>query len=147
MDQADLSEFNTYDVGLMQAQAYRALSAYMAQALEPFGLTMIEWAALGRICDSDGLRVSELAAMLSVEVPRAIFLINRLERKGYLARQPYAADKRVVLIGATATGHAQKAEIEANVKDRLRFFMLGVKPKDLAAYLKVVRFLAAKLYS
>jgi DNA-binding MarR family transcriptional regulator len=146
MDLGELSELNTYDMGLIQAQAYRALSNYMTDCLKDFDLTMIEWGALGRICDNSGLKVSEIARQLSVEVPRVIFLIKRLERKGYVARQVEPTDRRVVIIVATPTGLSKKIEVEHSVKDRMWQFMFGVKPKDLVTYLNVMRFIAAKLY-
>jgi DNA-binding MarR family transcriptional regulator len=118
----------------------------MTGCLNQFGLTMIEWGALGRICDGDGLKVSEIAKQLSVEVPRVIFLIKRLERKGYITRAVHPTDKRVVVITPTTVGLAKKAEVEQSVKEQMQHFMFGVKPKDLMAYLNVLRFIAAKLY-
>lgn len=146
LDLGGYHELNTYDVGLLQAQAYRALSTFMGSALQEFGLSMIEWGALGRICDNPGLRVSEIARALSVEVPRVIFLIKRLERKGYVVRKLYPSDKRVVVIISTGTGQRRRDEVETVVKERLRYFVLGVKRKDLTSYLKVLEFLAAKIY-
>jgi DNA-binding MarR family transcriptional regulator len=146
MNILELSQLSTYDVGLMQAQAYRALNNYMTESLRQFELTMIEWAALGRICDSNGLRVSDIAAQLSVEIPRVIVLIKSLERKGYVTRKGGSGDKRVIVITATSAGLAKKDQVEQSVKDNMRYFMLGVKRKDLVAYIKILQFLSAKLY-
>lgn len=146
MDPGDILALNSYDVGLMQAQAYRALTLFMSRCLVEFELSMIEWGALGRICDGEGLRVTDIADELMVEVPRIIFLLKRLETKGYIARETFALDRRVVVISSTAAGQLKKIEVETVVKDRLRYFLLGVKDKDLVAYVKVLRFLSAKLY-
>ncbi len=146
MNSVELSQLTTYNVGLMQAQAYRALSNYMTECLRPYGLAMAEWSTLGRICDSEGLRVSDIAEQLSVATPRAIILIHQLERRGYVQRRPATTDKRVVVIAATPAGSAKKTEVEQVIKENMRYFMLGVKPKDLIAYIKVLQFLSAKLY-
>ncbi|GAC1370337.1 MAG: hypothetical protein NVSMB39_3150 [Candidatus Saccharimonadales bacterium] len=146
MEHTPSDQRNTYDLGLVQAQAYRALNIYMAQCLRKYELTMAEWAALGRICDSGELRVSDIARELSVEVPRVIVLLKNLERRAYASRAAGASDKRVIMISPTATGRAIKDEVEQAIKNDMRLFMLGVKPKDLAAYIKVLHFLAAKLY-
>jgi DNA-binding MarR family transcriptional regulator len=137
---------NTYDVGLVQAQAYRALSIYMVECLRPFKLNVTEWAALGRVCDSGEMRMSDLAAQLGVSVPRSIFLVARLERAGYVARSGDSHDRRVVRIACTPIGRAKKEQIEPIIRENMRHYMLGVKPRDLAAYIKVLQFLATKLY-
>jgi DNA-binding MarR family transcriptional regulator len=146
MDPPNLENWRTYEFGLIQAQAYRAITTSMASSLQGFGLSMIEWGILGKICDTSGLRVSEIAYLASVEVPRIVFLTKRLEAKGYVARAVTSADRRAVVIVATELGRTSRDAIESQVKAHLGHFLAGIKPKDLMIYFKVIRFLSAKLY-
>lgn len=50
------------------------------------------------------MKMSELSQMLLVSNGNATTVVDRLEKDGFAAREPSPNDKRVVLVGLTATG-------------------------------------------
>jgi DNA-binding MarR family transcriptional regulator len=59
----------TYNAGLIQAQAYRALSSFMSTALRVNALSMPEWAVLGLLRDRGAVRQADLAERMAVKRP------------------------------------------------------------------------------
>ena len=73
--------------------------------------------ALGQHIADDGSRVTELAQLAQVSKPTVVYLVNDLERLGYVERVPDAADGRAKLVRLTARGaQAQEAAREIVVQ-------------------------------
>lgn len=64
----------------------------------------VEAIALGRIADSESMRVTELADQLGVACSTAGRHAGNLERRGLVVRAPDEADGRVTVVTATANG-------------------------------------------
>jgi DNA-binding MarR family transcriptional regulator len=75
---------------------------------------------IGQHIADAGSRVTELAALAQLSKPTVVYLVNDLERLGYVDRVPDAGDGRAKLVRLTARGvHAQRAarEIVAEIED------------------------------
>lgn len=81
-----------------------AFHARLAHDLAALGLTVAEFRLVGEVMRSDGLRQSELAALLGVTAPTVSAAVQRLEKAGVLTREKDASDPRarVVRIAAGA---------------------------------------------
>ncbi|HEU4737221.1 MAG TPA: MarR family winged helix-turn-helix transcriptional regulator [Solirubrobacterales bacterium] len=67
-------------------------------------------ATIGQHIADDGSRVTELAQLAQVSKPTVVYLVNDLERLGYVERVPDPADGRAKLVRLTARGaEAQEA--------------------------------------
>ncbi|MBO0829441.1 MAG: MarR family transcriptional regulator [Streptosporangiales bacterium] len=64
---------------------------------------------LARLEESGPARVTDLAAAEHVAQPTMTALVDRMERAGYVRRQPHPGDGRVVLVAITAAGRQQRA--------------------------------------
>lgn len=137
-------ELATYEAGLIQAQAYRALRTHLTRALAGHGLSMSEWALLGQVHARRSLRLSELAEILSVESPLATNLVSGLVRKGLVARHRDPDDSRAKQVRLTATGRNLVPRLEKTLRADLRSFLGDVSSPHLAIYLGVLRKIAAK---
>ena len=87
--------FLVHDVARLMRVAYDR----RAKAL---GLTRSQWWVLNHLYFNEGITQSELADLLDVEKPTLGRLLDRLEAKGWIARQPDRHDrraKRVYLTG------------------------------------------------
>jgi DNA-binding MarR family transcriptional regulator len=102
--------------------AYRAMENRVLQDLAAAGFGDVT-AAQGRIfarIDPDGTRVTDLAERAQVTKQTAGFLVDQLERMGYVSRVPDLRDARARLVqiaergrAATAVARRTEAAVEA----------------------------------
>jgi DNA-binding MarR family transcriptional regulator len=65
---------------------------------------------IGMHIADQGSRVTELAALAQVSKPTVVYLVNEMERLGYVERRPDPADGRAKLVCLTERGlRAQRA--------------------------------------
>lgn len=93
-------QLTTYQGVIAQARAFRALRAFMGESLQQHHLTITEWLMIGTVVDTSGkgIRISELAEILGVEMPVITNLVNRAEKTGWVTRLPDPNDKRAKLV-------------------------------------------------
>ena len=137
--------FTTFEAGLLQNQAYRALNTFLSLQLEKENLTVPEWKLLGQLTIKEGQRPSQLAAILDIEPPYATRLVVSLEKKGFVTRRSDPTDERVKQVYLTKKGRLRAAATEKSVRKAMREFMHDVTANELAAYLVVIGKLARKL--
>lgn len=137
----EISEFSTYRTGILQARAYRNLRAFMARTLKHHDITSAEWSIMGVVSDetkNGGIRVSDLAKMLDVEVSFVTVMIKKLIEKGYLDRIEDEDDGRVRLIVGTDKCHLKVINIEREMRQEMKLWLKDVKPKELVHYINVL---------
>jgi DNA-binding MarR family transcriptional regulator len=61
-------------------------------------------------------RVTDLAAAEGVTQPAISLLVNRLQERGWVAREPDPDDRRAVLVCLTAAGHEAFAKLRAEYR-------------------------------
>lgn len=109
------------NLGLLCFLAYRAMEARVLDAVAAAGFDDIT-AAQGRVfarIGPDGTRVTELAEQARVTKQTAAFLVDQLERAGYVRRMPDPRDARARLVTIAERGEAAVAvarEAEAQVE-------------------------------
>lgn len=114
--------------------------------LKAAGQTLARARVLGLLApERDGLPQRELAALLSVEHPTLVRLLDGLERQGLLARHQTEGDRRsnrVVLTEAAAPVAAEVTSLSNNLRDRA---LRGIGDNDLAIALEVLRTITRNL--
>lgn len=110
------------NLGLLLFIPYRAMEARVFSALAAAGfadLTPAQARIAARI-GPDGTRLTDLAEQAQVTKQTAGFLVNQLERSGYVERVPDPTDGRARLVRMAARGtaavpvaNAAVAEVEA----------------------------------
>jgi DNA-binding MarR family transcriptional regulator len=86
----------------------RAQMAVFQDIYRAFGehqITTVEFSVLAVVADNPGINQADLALALSVERPRMVPIINKLEERGLATRIVLASDGRVRLIHLTKQGH------------------------------------------
>lgn len=112
---------STPTVGLLLFLPYRAMEARVLAALGDAGfddVTLAQARVFQRI-GPDGTRLTDLAEQAQVTKQTAGFLVDQLERAGYVRRVPDPADGRARLVRITARGSAAQAaaaEVVAEVE-------------------------------
>lgn len=110
------------NLGLLCYVAYRATETQVFEALAAAGFDDIT-TAQGRVfarIGPDGSRVTQLAEQAQVTKQTAGFLVDQLERAGYVRRVPDPADARARLVqiaprgqAAVAVARTAEAQVEA----------------------------------
>jgi DNA-binding MarR family transcriptional regulator len=136
--------FRTYQAGLMQAKAYRALTNYMTISLAPHDLSLPEWALLGLLRDHGKMRPSDLSDHLGVKRPVVTASLKRLESLDMVERHPDKDDSRVVDIALSQHGQVQVDSIEKILRVEMRAYLKDIKFTDLLIYISVLNKLADK---
>jgi DNA-binding MarR family transcriptional regulator len=111
------------NLGLLCYIAYRALETRVFQALAEAGfedLTIAQGRIAARI-SPQGTRITELAEAAQVTKQTAGFLVDQLEKSGYVRRVPDPADGRARLVRFTERGEsvvavARRVEIEVEAE-------------------------------
>jgi DNA-binding MarR family transcriptional regulator len=109
------------NVGLLLFLPYRAMEARVFEELAAAGfddVTPAQARVFQRIA-ADGSRLTDLAAQAGITKQSAGFLVDQLERAGYVERRPDPTDARARLVCFTERGRAlQRAarEVERQVE-------------------------------
>lgn len=112
--------------GIMLRRASLAVyGAFMAE-VGSLGVKPAEYAALLVIQANPGARSADVAALLGIEKANFTVFLRRLERRGWVARQPSATDRRAHALYLTAEADAllvaaveKRARLEAGLVARL----------------------------
>jgi DNA-binding MarR family transcriptional regulator len=110
------------NLGLLCFIAYRAMEARVFEALAAAGFSDVT-SAQGRVfarIGPTGTRVTDLAEHARITKQTASFLVDQLEKAGYVRRVPDPADARARLVqiaprgeAAVAIARVAEAEVEA----------------------------------
>ncbi|HEY2805425.1 MAG TPA: helix-turn-helix domain-containing protein [Gemmatimonadales bacterium] len=88
-------------------QALRRFFAFSEETLHAVGLTPQQYQALLAIrahSGADEMTVGTLATRLFIRHHSAVGLVDRLEARGFVERQPVAHDRRLVCLALTLSG-------------------------------------------
>lgn len=144
-NEVELSKIPTYQAGIMQSKAYRSLRVFMAGLLKKYELTMMQWAIIGLVYESDkkGIKVSDIAERLDTTVAFVTTHINLLSTLDFVERTVGLKDSRVrvISINPKAKKRIQKIENDLRSQMRRKLYRL-ITPEELSAYIKVLNKLA-----
>lgn len=125
--------------GLLALQrATHATLQLIAAELVDLDLTASEINALGNLADGRGRTVSELGAAVGARPTTLTSVLDRLERRGHIARGVRAGDRRSVLIELTASGRAAAAVITRTLADIEDRALDGLPAETVAGFYAVL---------
>jgi DNA-binding MarR family transcriptional regulator len=108
------------DVDTVKELLSQATVLVSRHLLDRTGLSPTASAVLYRLHAEGPVRLTALAASVEVSQPSMTQLIQRLERKGLVARQTDPDDRRAALVVVTDGGRRLVLEREHGVRERLR---------------------------
>jgi MarR family transcriptional regulator, transcriptional regulator for hemolysin len=118
-----LSTEDERHIGFLISDVARLMRTAFDRRVRRLGLTRSQWLVINRLHRRPGATQSELADMLEVEKATAGRMVDRMEKKGWVARRPDASDRRVNRLFLTAEAdliQVQLAQIaERTVDDAL----------------------------
>jgi DNA-binding MarR family transcriptional regulator len=121
-----------------------ALQASVEARLREFGLTGTQYNALRilRGAEPEGLPCSEIGERMITRDPDITRLLNRLEKRGLVARARAKGDRRVIYGKITATGLKLLREMDAPIEQHGREMLKHVgqeKLRELIDLLELLR--------
>jgi len=91
-----------------------AVSIFLEETRD-FGVTPVQFGVLQTLCDAPGLDQASIASRAGIDPATFASLIDRLEGKGYLTREPCAEDRRKKRLTLTAAGRETVDAMRAGV--------------------------------
>lgn len=141
-----LADTTTYQNTLTQARAHRAIKTKLSYFLRPHNLTMMQWAITGSLYQAGeaGLRVSDLAKQLDTSLAFVTTTLNVLEAKRIVHRDHHTQDNRAKVVRLTKEFAQKVPDIEKDVADKLRDWMVpSVGLDKVETYVEVINKIAA----
>lgn len=103
--------------GYRLKRAYNTIRSDLMHVLEPMGLRITTFSTLLLIVDHPGLRQSALAQILEMKRSNMVAIIDDLEDKGWIKREPAPEDRRAFALFATELGLRTQATAVTLVHD------------------------------
>lgn len=115
------------------------------ERLRPWGMTQATWRTLWLLRQEESpYNQSELAARLGIETPTLVKIIDRMEARGLVRREPDSRDRRQKRLLITPAGLALAAEIEGVVIAVREELLAGVGPAELQAGIGLLEGIVAR---
>jgi DNA-binding MarR family transcriptional regulator len=118
MGQGEIPRNSSAAFLLAQLGAYA--SGEFAKRLEPLGLTPAHAGIFRIMAANPGLSQQELAAKLGMYASRLVAVIDDLEKRGLIERQPSNTDRRLYALHLTKSGKEQLSAIGAIAREHGR---------------------------
>ena len=139
----DISQITTYQSGIAQSSAHRAINRIVSDYLLQHDLTPMQWFTIGCVYDAgeQGIRLSDLTRKLSTTLPYVTNTITLLESKGMVRKIAHAGDSRIKLASITTSYLPMVEEIEAGLRDHMRRNLYEndhISRDELQAYVSVL---------
>jgi len=122
-------------LGYLLKQAHLRFVERAAAALAPLGIGPREWAALVCFDDEHGLSQAQVAQRLGIDRTTMVALVDEMQTKGLVTRQPDSADRRKNHVKLTPHGR-QTLKRGATIADETESDFLNVLSQEDSERLK-----------
>jgi DNA-binding MarR family transcriptional regulator len=137
----DLHDPRLTAIGLLM-EVHAGLSSRFAAQFEEHGLSTVEFEVLMRLARSPEhqLRMTDLAAQISLSTSGVTRVVDRMERDGLLRRQACPSDRRSAYAVVTEAGMARLAETLPGHLQLIQDWFVGqLDPETLEHLLRALR--------
>ncbi len=137
---AESREISMYQACLMHARADRALRAVVANQLEEFDLTMMEWLLMATVSGApkDGMTMSAVASALNVTLPQVTALANSLVKSRLMKQKVNVSDKRSRYLTVSITGKRLIGKVEESINRSMQKWLEDIPKDELIVYMATV---------
>ncbi|PIE58495.1 MAG: MarR family transcriptional regulator [Desulfobulbus propionicus] len=112
---------------------YRAIQAHSKRVEKTCGLSSAQLCMLHEVSCSEGIKVSELAATLSIHRSTSSNMLDKLEKKGLIYRDRSTSDQRSVHIYITSQGKTLLKKTPSPPQSQLSNTLLKLSGHQLMA--------------
>jgi DNA-binding MarR family transcriptional regulator len=124
----DLGQYLPYLINRAGAR----LAVAFGQELRRHGVTLQEWRVMAALAAQGAQRLSDLAALTSIELSTLSRLIGRMQRSGLLSRDRANGDRREISLKLTAKGTRLTRTIILTAKQYERLSLRGISKTEEA---------------
>jgi DNA-binding MarR family transcriptional regulator len=103
-------------VGYNARRAYLVVRELFVKRMAVYDLRVVDFSLLSLITHNPGITSRQLAAALGLLPPNVVGLVNTLEKRGLIERQPHPVDGRAVGLHLTEAGEVLVSEAESTVE-------------------------------
>lgn len=132
------------DLGAMAVRLGRRLIAIEEPILKRHRLSMWAYIVLSALTDGPTRTQAALAAGIGADKTRLIPVLDDLQQRGLIEREPDPADRRVRLLGLTPAGRRLHGAVRTDIRTAEEELLAGsgAPPTDRDAFVRVLRTLA-----
>jgi len=127
------------DLAAMFVPLARALVAREEPALTAHDISMWGYIVLTALAEQPVRTQAALAQAINADKSRIIGVLDDLQRRGLIKRQPDAADRRVHLLSLTPAGDRLRQSVEAAIRASEREVLATLPAGDRAAFLRSLK--------
>ena len=129
--------------GHLIRRVHQVSTALFAEECAGLDLTSVQFAALVAIRENPGVDATRLSHVIAFDRSTLGGVLERLEAKGWVVRNPSPGDKRVKLLRLTLDGERLLRRAEPAVQRVQQRLLEPLAPADRAAVLRLLACLAA----
>ena len=116
--------------GYLVNDVARLMRTVYDRRVRSLGLTRSQWWVLNHLFRNPGAKQTELAAILEIERPTLGRLLDRLERKGWVRREPDAHDRRAWRVHLTPAAEPAMRKLRKRAFELRRDALKGVSAAE-----------------
>ncbi len=136
-----MSDIHTMPGHLIR-RAQQVSTAIFTDECAGFDLTAVQYAALSMIEATPGVDATRLSALIAFDRSTIGGVLERLETKGWIARDSCPRDRRIKLLRITQDGAALLRQVEPAVRRVQERLLAPLVPRDRATMLRLLGELA-----
>jgi len=110
---------------------FRAFAGALEKSLADTGIRPAQFIAISHLMAFGPMAQSELAAFLSTSPVSVVGLIDRLEREGFVKREPSENDRRVKLVVPTAKAMKKWSQLTKDAHELMEHAYKGISKEKL----------------
>ncbi|SLI78503.1 transcriptional regulatory protein for hcr operon [Mycobacteroides abscessus subsp. bolletii] len=110
--------------------------------LEAHGVSMWAYAVLTALRDNEARSQASLADAIGADRTRIIAVLDDLQERKLINRQPDPSDRRSNLLSLTPAGRKAVTAVQKAIQDNENRILAGVSSADRGAFLRVLEYLA-----
>ena len=129
------------DLAAMFAPLTRKLIAREEPVLLAHDISMWGYIVLTALVEQPVRTQAALAQAIHADKSRIIGVLDELQERGLIQRQPDEADRRVHLLSLTPAGDRLRRAVEADIRRREEQVLAALPPADREAFLRSLKFL------
>lgn len=113
--------------------------------LRPSGLSFMQWLTLSQLSRAGaGVVQKDLAALVFIEGPTMVGILDRLVRFGLVERRVSLQDRRANTVHLTMSGHDKLDEVEGELRALREEMLAGLSGADLESGIRVLNHIAER---
>jgi DNA-binding MarR family transcriptional regulator len=133
------------DLAAMVAPLARHLLAMERPVLEAHGITMWAYSVLSRLCAEPVRGQNQLAEAIGADKTRIIDVLDDLQARGLISRDPDPADRRARLLAVTPQGRRLHGQVQRAIRREEQPVLAALPASDREAFLRSLATLADAL--